>query len=455
VTAPDLLSPAGAAYDPAHAIRIALQFEDESYYFRSLFVLSKSLASRAALSELPPGAQVAFDATPKPETIALLWALLDRRICAVPLHPRWGDAERARRLEVARPHVLLDADLRPVAPPRHDPVERPYGAALVFTSGTTGVPKAALLSRDALLGSARASQAHLGYDRDDTWLVAMPLAHIGALAIVTRMLAARGTIALVPRFDAGRILPTIAAGRATVASLVPAMLAALLAEDRSNDLARLRLCLVGGDACPPGLLAEALARGVRVLPAWGLTETCAHVATALPDAPGDGLRVLPGYDLRRDASGELCVRGPGLFNGYLGSSDSPFDISGYFRTGDIGFIDDAGHVRLTGRLGDRLISGGENVDPAEVEAALECLPGVQQACVTSVPDPRWGERIVALVHPTAGVAFDERGLLQAAATRISPHARPRRLLEVAALPVTPGGKLDRRVARGLASRSLG
>ncbi|MFZ4578166.1 MAG: class I adenylate-forming enzyme family protein [Myxococcota bacterium] len=453
----DRLSPRLALAELGVAHRPALATADADWTFAQLHTQAEALALRLGLDALPVAARVAFAAPNTPQSVALLWALLDRGLCAIPLHPRWTDAERAVRLTHVTPHLTLDAALDVVGRDPQAPDSPWDAAALMFTSGTSGRPKAAILTRRNLQAAAHASAVHLGTADDDAWLLAMPLAHVGGLSIVTRMLADRRKVALLPRFDVTAVLEQVAAGRVTLLSVVPAMLHDLLAADTGNLLSRLRILLVGGDRCPPRLLAEAWARGWPALPTYGLTETCAQAATARPQDPSGGACALPGVELAvlDDAglpvatgeTGEVAVRGPSLCAGYWAQRESHVDARGFFHTGDVGLLDGAGRLTVVGRRSDRLISGGENVAPAEVEAVLRACPGVADAAVVGVPDERWGEVVAALVVAMPGTQLDFQTVAAHIADRLAVHARPRKWAQALELPRNSGGKVDRGAVR--------
>ncbi|HVK71376.1 MAG TPA: AMP-binding protein, partial [Polyangium sp.] len=318
--------------------------------------------------------------------------------------------------------------------------------------------------------SAAASAKNLGWTPDDRWLACMPLAHVGGLSIVTRCIAARRPIVLEPRFDPDAVLRVIRRERVTLLSVVPTMLRALFDADRDGTLATLRLVLVGGAGAPPALLEEAAARRVLALTTYGLTEGCSQVTCQPLRAPGitepGSGKALPGVDVRtlRDTGtladpgevGHIQVRGPTLMSGYLAGPGEPLRTSltadGFFDTGDLGALDEHGRLFVHARRTDLVVTGGENVYPAEVEQVLEALPGVTRAVVFGVPDERWGQ-IVA-----AGLALDPpdparaAALVAEASARLAPHKRPRFVAAVASLPLTASGKLDR--ARAVRELSL-
>jgi acyl-CoA synthetase (AMP-forming)/AMP-acid ligase II len=265
------------------------------------------------------------------------------------------------------------------------------------------------------------------------------------------LLAARPVV-LLPAFDPGDVAASIDRDGVTLASFVPTMVAGLL-EDRPDwrPPSRLRAVLLGGAAAGPGLWARALARGLPLLETYGMTETCSQVATALPGHSPRTLRPLPCFEVR-SREGRIEVRGPALFTRYVpeGAHPEPFTPDGWFRTGDRGRIRGDGSVEPLGRADDAIVTGGENVAPAEVVAILEAHPAVRRAAVVGLPDEVWGEIIAAALVCEPG--FDppsETELRAWLASRLAAFRHPRRTAWVAQLPETPGGKIDRAALRRL------
>lgn len=413
---------------------------------------------------------VAVRASNRIETLLALLALIESGTPFVPLHPRLTDHEVAGLVADARADNVLDEDA--VSELGREPLsaaglerffalpEPPEEAALaiLYTSGTSGVPKGAVLSRRAFLASARSSAENLGWYDGDRWLLCLPLCHIGGLSIVTRCLQARRPVVLVPRFSAAAVLDAIERDGATLLSVVPTMLRGLLADDARGLLGRLRAVLCGGAATPRALYEEAIARGVNVLLTYGLTEACSQVTvhrwTPQPMLRSGSGVALPGVELAILAEdsdevlppgrpGRIGVRGPSLMTGYL--HRPPLD-GRFFDTGDLGQLDEDGALHVLSRRSDLIVTGGENVYPAEVEQALLACPGIAAALVFGVPDATWGARVAAAVVGATAGPIDEAALQRALGERLAPFKRPRLLCQVAALPELPSGKPDRRRA---------
>lgn len=358
---------------------------------------------------LTSNSRVAISARNRLETVVSLLALIELGIPFVPLHPRWTEREVAVVLADARPmRVLRDEDLDGLGTQRRkiDLHNLDYGSvdaratlAILYTSGTTGTPKGAVLSRAAFMASAAGSAASLGWHAEDRWLLCLPLCHIGGLSIVTRCLLARRPIVLLPRFDVDAVLAAIDRDRTTLISVVPTMLRALLDAEGGPLMRRLRAVISGGAATPFSLLEQAVAQGVNVLTTYGLTEACSQVTLqkwqAQPQArrgsgaPLDGVQLLLRGDddapLGPGEAGRICVRGPTLMDGYL--HRAPLG-DGFFDTGDLGELDERGVLHVHARRTELIVTGGENVYPAEVEQVLMEVPGIRRALVFGVPDAK-------------------------------------------------------------------
>lgn len=388
------------------------------------------------------------------EALLLLYALFELGVPVVPLHPRLTAAERSTLLARAGATQLLDpADIegQPLDPPPPLPDDdRPL--AILFTSGSSGTPKGVELSRAAFVASAAASAANLGWRPDDRWLLSLPYAHVGGLSVLTRCLIDRRTVVIapLPRFEPSEVLATVERERVTLMSLVPTQLDRVLAHD--PPLApppTLRALLLGGAPASASLLRGAAARGWPVLTTYGLTEACSQVATQRPGTPPEAAAgsgpCLPGVEVRLD-DGVIALRGPMLLTRYLPAEEygPSCDAAGWFRTSDLGRLDEQGHLHVLGRADQVIVSGGEKIMPAEVEAALLAHSGVAAACVFGVPDPVWGQAVAAAIQPVAGQRLDQEELRLHLAESLASFKRPRRLAILPALPLLPGGKVDRR-----------
>ncbi len=400
--------------------------------------------------ELPEAARVGI--RPRLDLDSLLWlyALFELGHPAVLIHPRLSESEQAQLVGRARVAHLIEgpvpegpASLRPGAP-----VPPTRCLAMVQSSGTSGMPRTALLSRRAFLASARAHEANLGWRGDDRWLLCMPLAHIGGLSIVTRCLIARSccVIGSEPsgRFEAAQLIDALSTHRVTLLSVVPTMLRRMLesAHPRWAPDRALRAVLVGGAAWPRSQREAACERGVPALATYGCTEACSQMSTQTLEQSGRPGSGAPLEGMRfRIQQGEIQVSSDTLMDGYL-EADDPFTTDGWLRTGDGGLFLEDGQIEVQGRLDDLIISGGENVAPQEVEAFLETLPGVRAACVFPVPSDEWGQEVVAAL--VVDEAYERAAFFEQSRQALAPHKRPKRVCTVDSLPLNRSGKLNRR-----------
>lgn len=356
----------------------------------------------------------------------------------VPLHPRWSDDERRAFADAVLGGPPLAADT----------------LAILATSGSSGRPKGVELSRGAFVASADASARRIGWAPDgDRWLLTLPLAHVGGLSILVRCWLARRTVVVPPphqRFDPVVVARWLDAWGVTLVSWVPTQLRRMLDRPDWRPPTSLRLVLLGGAAASPTLLDEARERGLDVRPTYGMTEACSQVAT-LGSASDDGVgRPLDGVEVRiagageSDESGPIEVRGPVMMTGYRPTGGgSGLDADGWFRTGDLGRLDANGCLHVLGRADAVIVTGGENVHPAPVEAAIEALDGVSKACVVGLADVEWGQIVAAAVEPMAGAVLDAEVVRQRLRGRLAAFRIPRRIAIVDRLPTTPSGKIDR------------
>jgi O-succinylbenzoic acid--CoA ligase len=419
--------------------RIALYLpKDERYLVLLLAVIRAGCVACPVSTRLPPGG---------------LAPLLERAACSALI----SDDERA--LEVADDtrglglEAILETSKRTPERPEElpeTPLDRP--STIIFTSGSTGVPKAALHTFGNHYYSALGSNTNIALAQDDRWLHSLPLYHVGGLSILFRCLLAGATVALPdpaqPPGDA------IAALGATHVSLVPTQLLRLLREDA--DLAGVKAVLLGGGPIPAYLVDEALARGLPIHTSYGLTEMASQVTTTPPGASPEELntagRVLPHREVSVSGGGEILVRGETLFAGYVEGEeiDRPLDAGGWFRTRDLGELDAGGYLRVLGRKDNLFVSGGENVQPEEIEEALCRLEGVEEAVVVPVEDEEFGARPVAFVRVAGGMLEPE------ASARALGASLPRFKIPVAfhPWPEGVGGMKADRVALGERARRL-
>jgi O-succinylbenzoic acid--CoA ligase len=326
---------------------------------------------------------------------------------------------------------------------------------IIATSGSSGAPKSVMLSGRNLSAGVVASNQRLGLNRGDCWLCCLPLFHIGGLAIMFRCAEAQASALVHERFDPFAVVKDLRTRPVTHLSLVPAMLARLLdAWVDGPPPSGLRVVLVGGGPLSPGLAARAMNAGWPLCVSYAMSETASQVTVDCPGkaelAPGRVGRPLKGVELRpgparAGSSMRIQVRGDMVMVGYANPAHSPGDglDQGWFETADLGILDDQGVLYVLGRADDMLVSGGETVHPAQVEALLQDCPGVDTVLVSARADEIWGDRLVAIYVGS----LDEQGLARWARSRLAGASRPREYLRVEHLPVDNPDKPDRRALR--------
>ena len=319
---------------------------------------------------------------------------------------------------------------------------------IVVTSGSSGEPKGVMFSAAAIAASARAVIDALNLQNNDCWLNCLPLYHIGGLSIIFRCQYAGASMILHQNFHAEQVWKDLFGYSVTHISLVPVMLFRLL--DISQDArppASLRVALIGGAALSTSLARRARNAGWPIVISYGMTETgslCAY--DDLPSAGMEAGRVgrpLSGFEISvENSEGNFSVRGPALMSGYanpgllpgLGLTDSGF------TTGDVGRLDDKGVLHISGRADDALLSAGKTVHPREVEQQLEEFPGIGKVAITAIPDPVWGDRLVAVFEPGM---FDASRFENWVRKQLDSAIRPRVFVQLDTLPQNQLGKLDR------------
>lgn len=374
------------------------------------------------------GQLVAIDLPGGPAFVAALTRIWEAGDAAAPLDQRLAPAARARALAMLRPALVIGPD---GTQPGADAIEVEPGDALVMsTSGSSGEPKGVVLTHAAVAASALATSRRLGIDpRYHRWLACLPLNHIGGLSVVTRALVTGTALTVHPGFDAAAVMS--AAGPEVLVSLVPTALA------RLGSQAFYRVVL-GGSAPPQGLAPN-------VVTTYGLTETGSGVVY-------DGLP-LDGVQVDLSPGGEVRLKGPMLLRAYRDGS-CPLDENGWLATGDAGVLGTDGRLRVHGRLSDMIITGGENVWPATVEAVLRRHPGVADVAVTAKPDPEWGEAVVACVVPAPGPPPTLAQLRELVRAELAGFAAPKELLLLDKLPRASLGKVRRDELKRLAGGHL-
>jgi o-succinylbenzoate---CoA ligase len=408
--------------------RVAIETRSGGSSYAELGRLARAAAGALHERGVCAGDRVALALPAGTAFVAALHGCMLLGAVAVPIDLRLSEAERAERAQESV--CVVDGPLS--GPPFGVPVQlHPEAiATLMHTSGTTAAPRPVALSYGNWLHSALGSAVALGLDARERWLCPMPLAHVGGLSIPIRSAIYGTTAVLSDRFEVGEVLEQLmdAARAITLVSLVPTMLSRLL-DAGLHDPPSLRWALLGGGPLPPPLLERAARAGVPVAPTYGMTEACSQIATfGWP---------LPGVSVRIAADDEILVRGPNVSGAAIGAD-------GWLRTGDVGRLDDRGRLHLTGRKADTIISGGENVAPAEIEAVLLEHPAVADAGVRGRADPDWGEAVVATVVVRDGAVVQSDELRTFCAERLARFKVPKAVRFADSLPRTESGKLLRR-----------
>jgi o-succinylbenzoate---CoA ligase len=431
--------------------RTAVQTPGKSWSYAELLAAARHGADELTARGVRPSQSVAIALPGGLAFAQALHACLLLGAVAVPLDPRSPPAERARIAGGAA--FLLDEPLgvRGVSVEAGGGAEGGRGreavehdldatAVVIHTSGTTASPRPVELTYGNFLWSALGSAVALGLDPEERWLCALPVCHVGGLSILMRSAVYATTAVVHERFQTEQVLRALREQQITLVSLVATTLARLLDAGLRNPPA-LRCALTGGGPVPAALLERARAAGVPVSLTYGLTQSSSQV-TSTPVAAIAGARASAGPPLfctrvRMSSEEEILVRGPTVAPAELAAD-------GWLHTGDLGSLDDDGRLTVLGRRSETIVSGGENVAPAEVEAVLEGHPGVLEAAVTGRPDDQWGEQVTAIVVPRPGHVLQSEELRKHCERMLAPYKVPR-LIVFAHEPLarTPSGKLLR------------
>lgn len=471
--------------------RVGLIHATRAYTFAEMDVWVRRTAGLLAQHGVRRGDRVALLIPNVSEYVWCVHALPRLGAVAVPLNLRLTEAEIAGQLAAAQvtclvyhstqgeraagavracPSVRLlciDEHLDARAAPPAEWIGTDFDLddvhTIIFTSGTTGRPKGAMLTFGNHWWSAIGSALNLGLVPEDKWLACVPLFHVSGLSILMRSVIYGIPALLHERFDPAAVNQAIDEEGVTIVSVVATMLARMLdARGRRPYPPSLRCVLAGGGPVPRPLLERCRDAGVPVVQTYGLTETASQVATL---APHDALRKLGSagrplfpVELRIEAdgrpaapyeAGEILVRGPNVMKGYYGLPDETAQAlrGGWLHTGDVGYLDEEGYLYVLDRRTDLIISGGENVYPAEVESVLLSHPAVAEAAVVGRPDETWGAVPVAVVKLREGSTATAEELIAFCRTRLAGYKTPKDVVFVPELPKSASGKLLRRAVR--------
>ena len=462
--------------------RVAIRFLGQDLTYAELDSRATRLAAGLAARGLRRGDRLATLTTTSPDHVATFFACARLGVALQPISWRLASAEVAYQLEDAEPSLLLASDdyaelarkagtkveIARIGDPTleadgevEDVARDDDPLLLVYTSGTTGKPKGALLSH------ANCFWTNLSFDRTtslrdgDVVLQVLPQFHVGGWNVQPLLAWWKGaTVVLEPAFDAARALDLIAEHGVTTMMGVPATYLFLAQEPgfAVADLSSLRLAVVGGAPMPEALLETWIARGIEIVQGYGLTEAAPNVLCLPPEEAtrklGFAGKPYPHVDVAlRDAdtgafvegtgTGELVVRGPNVFAGYWRNDEATAAVlaDGWLSTGDVAERDEEGFYRIAGRIKDMVISGGENVYPAEIEDVLHAHPAVLEAAVVGVPDERWGEACAAFVVLREGSNVGTEELQRLCRDQLARFKVPKTFAFVDALPRSSMGKV--------------
>jgi fatty-acyl-CoA synthase len=465
----------------------AIRFDGAAISYAELARRIRCAAAVLADAGVARGDAVAYLGLNSPAELVLLFACARLGAMLVPLNWRLAPPEHARVLADCPPRLLfvepafteharaiegaaratgIDALDRDFAGSRAPEGEENSALLLCYTSGSTGAPKGVVLTQRALFWNA-VNSAHMhDLTSADRVLTTLPMFHVGGMNIQTLpALHAGACVTLHARFDPAATLEALERDRITLTVLVPAQLDALMQLPRwaSADLSSLRMITTGSTIVSEGFVRKASGRGVPVIQVYGSTETCpiaayVRAADALRKAGSAGAPALhcevkvvdeAGAELPAGGDGEILVRGPNVASRYWnapGETAQTF-VDGWYRSGDVGHFDAEGHLYVVSRKKDMIISGGENIYPAEVENVLLECPAIEEACVVGRPEARWGETVVAAVVLKPGRRMTEAEAMALFQGRIARYKHPREVRFLERLPRSALGKVQREVLR--------
>jgi fatty-acyl-CoA synthase len=487
--------------------RTAIRFPRRDLSYGAMASLVHRLASALAASDIKRGTCVAYLGVNSPEMLALLFACARLGALFMPLNWRLAGPEHRQMLQHCPPAALFvepqfvaqiddfKAELGPMktivfgqaqagwiayedflaggsdAAPQDPELDPKTPLLICYTSGSTGKPKGVLLSQDALVWNAANCVAMHGLVAQDRILTTLPLFHVGGLNnLTTPALRAGCTVVLHPKFDPDACFDAIERERITLTVLVPAQLDMMMASPRwhSTDFSSLRMITTGSTIVPARITDAVHARGVPLVQIYGSTETCPiavcmKAADAMRKAGSTGkpaahceMRIVDdtGRDAAPGATGEILVRGPNVMSGYWNApaETAAALVDGWFRSGDMGHLDDEGYLYVDGRRKEMIISGGENIYPAEIENVLSECKDIAEASVIGRPDDRWGEVVVAVVAPKSGHTLTPAAVLQLLEGRIARYKHPKEVVFVGELPKTALGKIRKEDVRQMVAR---
>jgi o-succinylbenzoate---CoA ligase len=470
----------------------SLIFENKVWTFAELETASVRVAKSLIQSGIFQRMGIAVLADNSPELVILIHALVKLNCVSIPLNTRLSVQELQWQLDDAKTSFLIfnlgkleivnQLKVNNLSLINLEGLVTEYSDAdkeleshhfdldavqtIIYTSGTTGLPKGVQLTYRNHFASAIASATHLEIDHDcDRWLNCMPLFHIGGLSIIWRSVIWGMTMVLLPKFDVSEVCQAIATQEITFISLVPTMLVRILSSsDFQNTLSawqNLRGILLGGASTSSELLSQALEYQLPIMPTYGLTEAASQVTTLLPKdislkfgSSGQALSCNQllivsleddGLEVEVGAIGQILIKGENVMKNYRNQNLG----ENCLNTGDLGYLDHQEYLYVVNRRSDLIISGGENIYPAEIESILLKHPQIQAACVIGIVDQEWGQVVAAVLE----ITNSEINLVEVRDfclnAGLSKYKLPQKLCIVDAIPITPNGKVSRELVRKL------
>ncbi len=379
------------------------------------------------------------------ESLSWIFAAFSSPMAIVPISPNLPPEAKRRLLQQLPPGEWVE-ELPPAAEKISS--EKPLTDvwAVLFTSGSSGDPKGVAISGNALQASALAHEQHLARGKI-SWLLNLPLFHVGGFSIASRAFFLESPIALAgEKFNAKEILSLLRSGKAQGLSLVPTTLRRLLAENpHPSDFQALKVALLGGAPTEKDLIQRALEAGIPLHLTYGMTENASQIATE--KLPGTGLIPLPGVEIDFASDEEILLRSPYLATGYYKNGTLlPLPLqNGFFPTGDLGIFS-SGKLLIEGRKSDMIISGGVKIFPTEIEAFLKIAPNVDDATVIGLNHPEWGEIVCGVL---VGEKVSPDTVKSYLKTRVDPRKIPKEWFILPSIPRSQTGKIQRHSLRQL------
>ncbi|MBM4762660.1 o-succinylbenzoate--CoA ligase [Bacillus sp. B15-48] len=467
--------------------RTALIFENQSYTFEQIFQLSSKVARQLTMMGIKKGTMTAVLLSNHVDSVVILYALQMLGSKTVILNNRLTLEELKWQIDDSRAsYVVTEKDLSFklkselidqqvvekevlfLLPEGEVKLQADYDlneiTTIMYTSGTTGKPKGVIQTYGNHWWSATASALNLGLSEEDCWLCSVPIFHISGYSILMRSLIYGMPVVLHKGFDVEKVLEEIHIHRVTIMSVVSTMLLRINEELGEKNLpSSFRCMLLGGGPAPISLLQSCKSKGIPVFQSYGMTETASQFATLSPEYSftklgSAGKPLFPNQikvvdenkqELPRTREGEIIVKGPNVTIGYLHREDATKKAiyDGWLHTGDIGYLDEEGFLYVLDRRADLIISGGENVYPAEIEGALLSHPNVLDAGVIGVKDEIWGQIPIAFIVKRENTPTTEKDFIDYCQQKLAKYKVPKTVYFIKELPRNASKKLLRRELR--------